>query len=176
MVFYLVQILCCKWSKTASPWDGNWLCWTPCAADFQPHQITPLSSMCIPKCPLFMLNCALKKERKEIRCCHGMNYGVAFSSSCNKFVFNTEMGIMRIRAPPRLMPPFKVENLEWVQTSWLALISHKGKPLRSHVVGWKYPVHLDNPTMNRWTIGCRCTRNQVLGRSIIPVPFQPYPT
>ena len=96
MVFYLVQILCCKWSKTASPWDGNWLYWTSCAADFQPHQITPLSSMCIPKCPLFMLNCALKKERKEIRCCHGMNYGVTSSSSCF---------LILIWAPRELGPP-----------------------------------------------------------------------
>ena len=36
-----------------------------------------------------------------------------------------------------------------------ALISPKGRPLRSHIVGWKYLVHLDTPTVVGWIIGSR---------------------
>ena len=62
-----------------------------------------------------------------------------------------ETGIMRIRRsqrirrPQRLLPPFKGEQLEQAQTSWMAPISSRGEPLVSHMIGCKYHVHPDNP-------------------------------
>ena len=45
----------------------------------------------------------------------------------------------------RLLPTSKGENLEQAQTSWLAPLFPKGKPLGSHMVSWKYMVHPNNP-------------------------------
>ena len=68
---------------------------------------------------------------------------------------------MRIRVPKRLLPLFKGEHLEWALTSRSAPISHNGKPLGSHIVGWIYLV-------------VRCVGNQVLGRSPIQTLFWCY--
>lgn len=52
------------------------------------------------------------------------------------------------------------------------IIMPKCKPVSSHVIGWKYPVHWHNPPMIRWTIVVWCTENHVL-RSLIRPLFQP---
>ena len=65
---------------------------------------------------------------------------------------NPETGITRVRGPWRLLPPFTGEHLARAQISWFAPISLKGKPLGSHMVGWKYLVHPDTPTMIGWTM------------------------
>ena len=54
-----------------------------------------------------------------------------------------------LEAPRRLLPPSKGEHLEQAQTSQLALISPKDKPIGSQMVGSKYPVHLHAPTMRK---------------------------
>ena len=59
--------------------------------------------------------------------------------------------IQKLEATQRLLPPFKGEHLEQAQRSWQAPCNPKGKPLSSHMVGGKYPVHLDTPTMIGWT-------------------------
>ena len=64
-----------------------------------------------------------------------VNYGVALILSWYIPTCNSEMGIMRINAPQRLLPQFKNEYLERAQTSWLTIISPKGKPLGSHMIG-----------------------------------------
>ena len=58
----------------------------------------------------------------------------------------------------RLLHIFKGEHLELVWTSWHVPISSKGKSLGSHVVSSKNPIQSD---MIGWTIGGRCTENQV---------------
>jgi hypothetical protein len=40
----------------------------------------------------------------------------------------------------------------------LATFSPKGEPLGFYMVGYKYPVHPDIPTMIRWTIDGRVHR------------------
>ena len=61
-------------------------------------------------------------------------------------IFDPKAGVTRSWGHPRTTASFfKGEHLQR-QLS----ISHKGKPLGSHMVHWKYPVHLDTPTM----IGC----------------------
>ena len=60
-----------------------------------------------------------------------------------------------LEGPSRLLPPFKGEHLERCGQADLHLFAPKGKPLRSHVIRWKYAVHLDTPTMIGWTIGGR---------------------
>ena len=30
------------------------------------------------------------------------------------------------------------------------LISRKGKPICLYTIGWKYPIHIDTPTMIGW--------------------------
>ena len=62
----------------------------------------------------------------------GENYGVA-SSICN-----FESCIIRIRRFLKIVAHFKGVHLEWVWTSWHALITLKSKLLGSHMVGWKY--------------------------------------
>ena len=64
----------------------------------------------------------------------------------------------------RLLSPFEGEHLEWTQTSESVAIFPKGKCLGSHVVGWKYPVHLDNPTTIGWTIGGRRSPSECVSR------------
>ena len=76
--------------------------------------------------------------------------------------------LWELQGPQSLLPPFHGEHLEWLQRN---PVSPKGEPLGSHMLGWKYPVHQDTPTMIGWTIGGRCTRKQVLRRS----PTQYYP-
>ena len=83
-----------------------------------------------------------KKERTkdDSDVATSVKYRVALFSSWSKSVCNPETSVTRIRGPPRLLPPFKGEHLEWVQTSWLAPISPNDKPLGSHMIGWKYLV------------------------------------
>ena len=45
----------------------------------------------------------------------------------------------------RVLPPFKGEHFEHVHTSRPTSVSSKGKPLGSHMIGWKYLVHLVLP-------------------------------
>ena len=72
------------------------------------------------------------------------------------------MSIMRFRrASRRLLPPCKGEHLEHERTSWHGPISPKGKPLDTHMLGWKNLIHPNTPTMIGWT------RNWVWRRSLI---------
>ena len=51
---------------------------------------------------------------------------------------------------------FEGKHLEWAWTSnTTTSISSDGKPLGSHTVGWKYPIHLNTPTMIGFIIGGR---------------------
>ena len=86
----------------------------------------------------------------------GVNDGVDSSLSWLKFQCDPETGIMRIRGHLKLLPPpFKGEHLNGCRQANLHLSPLKRKPLGSHMVGYKYPVHLDTPTMIGWTIGGR---------------------
>ena len=49
-----------------------------------------------------------------------------------------------------LLSSFKSEHLEGVRTCWSAPISPSGKPMGFHIVGWKYLVRQDTPTMMGW--------------------------
>ena len=50
-------------------------------------------------------------------------------------------------------PCLFIAILNWARKSWLAPFSYKGKPLGSHMVGWKYLVHPYTPTMIGWIMG-----------------------
>lgn len=66
----------------------------------------------------------------------GMNYGVASFIGWSKFIYNSKMGITRIRGSRRLLPPFEGVHLEQMQTRWpIPIELPKGKPLGFHEVG-----------------------------------------
>jgi hypothetical protein len=50
----------------------------------------------------------------------------------------------------RVPRPFKGEHFEHVHTSRSTYVSSKGKPLGSHMIGWKY---LDHPVLPLWLGG-----------------------
>jgi hypothetical protein len=85
----------------------------------------------------------------------GMNYGVASFSSWSKSTCNPKTGLVRIRGSPKTTASI------WRWTPWkstdkpVGTYLPKGKPLGFHMVGWKYPVHPDTPTMIGWSIGGR---------------------
>ena len=85
----------------------------------------------------------------------GVVYGVASSSSWSKSICNLDISITRIR---RSLEDYcllsKVNTLNRHGQAGLHLSPpKKGKLLGSHVVGWKYPVHWNTPTMIGRTIG-----------------------
>ena len=64
-----------------------------------------------------------------------------------------------IEGPRRLL--MNTLNRCWQANPHLIILN--SKPLGSHMVGWKYPIDLDTPTMIGWTIVIGCTKNEVLG-------------
>ena len=63
--------------------------------------------------------------------------------------------LQEYEGPWRLPPPFEDEHLEQARTSQATHISPKNKPLGSQMVGWIYPIHPYNSTMNGYTVGDR---------------------
>lgn len=114
-----------------------------------------------------------KRRKVSSNVATNVNYGVASFLSWPKSMCNPIKGITSIRRPWRLMSPFQGEHLEWTQTSQSVTIFPKGKCLGSHVVGWKYPVHLDTPTTIEWTIGSRVKCKSSAKKVTIRVRFRP---
>ena len=75
--------------------------------------------------------------------------------------------LRELEGSQRLLPPFEGEHLERARTSWPTPISPKGKPLGSHMIGWKYSFYPNTPNIIEWIIDVRVHRNQVLGKSPI---------
>ena len=96
----------------------------------------------------------------------GVNDGVASFLSWSKFQCNPETGIMSIRGRPKLLPPppFKGEHLNGRRQASVHLSPLKRKPLGSHMVGYKHPIHLDTPTTIGWTIGGRVHQKSSVGK------------
>jgi len=113
-------------------------------------------------------------ERGDSDVVTGMNCGIALSLSQSNSLCNSKLEIMKLGGSWRILPPFKGEHLEWAQTSQPYLSFPRGKPLVSHMVGRRHPVHPNTPNMIGWTIIVACTGNQVLGRSPTWALFLPY--
>ena len=108
----------------------------------------------------YVRNCFFPKSKKTYRkkerhsyFAIGMKYDVASLSSWSISIWISKTGIAWVRGPP-----FEGKHLEHARTSRSAPISPKGKPLGSHMVGWKYPVHPDTHTMIVWTISVKVDR------------------
>ena len=67
----------------------------------------------------------------------------------------------------RVLPPCKGDYFEHAHTSRPTFVSSKGKPLGSHMVGWKYPFHPVTPLWLGGPHGVECIGNQVIRRSPI---------
>ena len=91
-----------------------------------------------------------KKEKDKSNVTTSVNYGVVSFSSWFKSICTPKTDITKSIKVPTI---FKSEHLERQWTSQFAPISLKGKPLGSHMVGSKYPVHPDVLDYDWWTVG-----------------------
>lgn len=81
----------------------------------------------------------------------GVNYGLQLCL----FLYAILQQALKLEGPWRLLPNFKHKHLEHTHTLRLGPIFLKGKPLGSHMGGWKYMVHPNIPIMIEWTRGSR---------------------
>ena len=91
------------------------------------------------------------KKKRWLWCFHWREVWCCIISSWTKSTCSPKTGITRIRGPLKTTAPFKSEHIVQARISKPTSISPMGKSLGSNMVGWKYPIHLDTPTVIGWT-------------------------
>jgi hypothetical protein len=93
------------------------------------------------------------KMKGQLQCCHWHELWCYFISKLVQLYVTPKQASWELEGPQRLLPQFQSEHLEHAHTSLSP--PTMCKPLGSHMVGWKDPVHPDPPTVIGWTIAGR---------------------
>lgn len=117
----------------ASPYRLSTL--TVCAlkAALLHHALPPLQDL---KWPVHNKSFSIVKQRRKVR----------------KLYVILRQALQEWENHYRLLHPFEGKQLEQTRPNRPAHVSPKGEPLGSLMLGWKYTVHPDTPTMIGWTI------------------------
>ena len=101
-------------------------------------------------------------KKRWLQLCHPREVWCCFIFKCGPSVYVIPKWVSReLKGPQDYSLLSNVETFNRPRQAGQHLSPPKGKPLGSHLLGRKYLVHLDTPSMIEWTIVVGCIKNPV---------------